>query len=192
MLKPEIAGDEEVMYEGRIIEVVQQPMKIGDKTIKFETARRSPGVRIIFVKDGKMLITHEYRTELNGFDYRLPGGKVFDTLSDYRKYRVSDDYVLANAVDTVKREAQEEVGLVPIVMNHIHTTSPGSTMLWDLYYFVVSEFENHPNGQSLEEEGEVIEPEWRTHDEVRAMCLDGSIGEERTVAVLLRYLESQK
>ncbi len=43
----------------------------------FETAVRSPGVRLIIVKDNQMLITKEFRGELDDYDYRLPGGKVF-------------------------------------------------------------------------------------------------------------------
>jgi len=58
-------------------------MKGGDKEVVFETARRAPGVRLIIVRDGQMLITREFRNELDDYDYRLPGGKVFDTLDEY-------------------------------------------------------------------------------------------------------------
>ena len=30
-------------------------------------------------------LSKEFRSELNGYDYRLPGGKVFDTLEEYEK-----------------------------------------------------------------------------------------------------------
>lgn len=62
-------------------------MKLGDKKTLFEKARRAPGVRLIIVKEDKILLTREYRDEIKSFDYRLPGGKVFDKLSDYQKHQ---------------------------------------------------------------------------------------------------------
>lgn len=189
MSKPEQIGKPEVMYEGRIIEVVETPMKVGDKTIRFELARRSPGVRIIAVKDGKMLLIHEYRTEQDGYDYRLPGGKVFDALKDYRAHRDSPEAMMEHAKIAVIRETKEEMGLRVDDAEHIHTTSPGATVSWDLYYFVVEQFEELES-QSLED-GEDITVKWKTLEEVEALCLNGSIKEERSVAVLLRYLAAQ-
>lgn len=59
-------------------------MQIGDRQKVFEFARRSPGTRLIILNDKhEILITKEYRSELEKFDYRLPGGKVFDTLVEY-------------------------------------------------------------------------------------------------------------
>ncbi len=53
----------------------------------FERVLRAPGSRIIIVKDGKMLFTREKRGELGGkVDYRLPGGKVFDTNEVFQAY----------------------------------------------------------------------------------------------------------
>ena len=83
-------GPEEVVYKGKIFEVVKQPMKAGEKKMVFESARRSPGTRLLIVKNNQMLITKEFRSELDDFDYRLPGGKVFDTLDEYDKH-LNDD-----------------------------------------------------------------------------------------------------
>ena len=60
-------------------------MKLGDKKMTFEKARRAPGVRLLIIKKNKILITKEYRDEIGEFDYRLPGGKVFDKLEEYQK-----------------------------------------------------------------------------------------------------------
>src|SRR3989344_3547588 len=117
MKKPVPIGPEEVKYSGRIIEVIQQPHKIGDKIINFEMARRSPGVRLLIVKDRKILLLKEYRTELKDYDYRLPGGKVFDSLEEYRD---SDkEKLLEAAAKAAKREAKEETGIVVRDAEHI-------------------------------------------------------------------------
>ena len=192
MNKPIPAGDEEVVYKGRIFEVVKQPMRVGDKVIDFETVRRSPGVRLIFEKDGKLLLTKEYRTELNGYDYRLPGGKVFDTLDELHAAYERKADMLEEAKNAARREGLEEVGLEVKTLDHFHTTSPDATVLWNLYYFVTKDFKKSDGDDGVkkrEEEGEIIHPEWRTLSEVKRMCHEGEIKEDRTVAVLLRYIE---
>ena len=102
-------GPEEIVYKWKIFEVVKQPMKVGEKRIFFEIARRSPGVRLIIIKDDKMLITREFRSEINCYDYRLPGGKVFDTLDEYNEHLSAD--LLPFAIDAAKKECKEEVGI---------------------------------------------------------------------------------
>ena len=60
---------------------------------------------------------------------------------------------------------------------------------WDLYYFLVTQYEQLTEGQSLEA-GEQITTVEVTLKEAARMCMDGSIQEDRSVAVLLRYLGS--
>ena len=78
----EQSGDEVITYKGKIFEIVNTQMVKGDKTVTFEKARRAPGVRVIIAntKKQQLLLSREYRYELERDDYRLPGGKVFDTL----------------------------------------------------------------------------------------------------------------
>mgnify|MGYP006422791831 CR=1 FL=1 len=190
MTHPIPIGEEKVIHQGHIIEIVQQDHQVGDRVIPFEKARRSPGVRMIIVKDGKMLLSKEYRTELGGDDYRLPGGKVFDKLEEYNEALKGEVDLVEVARGAVERECVEETGHACLSAKHIHTTSPGATISWDLYYFVVEEFEVNADGQQLEG-GEVIEPMWFGLDEVKEMCLDGRVQEERTAAVLMRYLDGR-
>ncbi|MEI8091899.1 MAG: hypothetical protein WCG98_06930 [bacterium] len=51
------------------------------------------------------MLTKEFRKELDDFDYRLPGGKVFDTLNEYNEHR---DDIANYALTAVKRECEEE------------------------------------------------------------------------------------
>ncbi len=177
-------GSEEIVYKGKIFEIVKQPMKAGDKSVVFEIARRAPGVRLIIIKENKILLTREFRNELSGYDYRLPGGKVFDTLEEYKKHRDTD--LLPFAIEAGKREATEEVGLTIKNISHFTTATSGATGVWDLFYFLVHDFEENKYGQKLET-GEDIQAEWKTFDEVRELCKDGLIQEDRTVGVLFRF-----
>ena len=166
----------DVVFSGRIFEILQQGTKL-------EIARRAPGIRLIIIKDNKMLITKEFRREINDYDYRLPGGKVFDTLKEYNLH--SKDDILAFAVEAAKKECLEETGLKPNRLTHFQTTKAGATIEWDLFYFIVDDFEEEK--QRLEE-GEDIKVEWKTFKEVKLLLIENQIREDRTVGVLFRYL----
>lgn len=184
---PNAAGDEKIAYSGRIFEVVKQPMKVGGKIVDFEIARRSPGVRLLIVRDGKILLVKEFRTEHNGFDYRLPGGKVFDSIKDYKKALDGGKDILKYAVEAARKECLEETGISAKRIEHIHTARCGASVSWDMYYFLVENFEERDGRQSLED-GEIIFPVWKTFDEAKQLCLNGDVKEDRTVGVLLRFL----
>ena len=169
----------EVKYSGKIIEVVEE--RHGARI--FEFARRSPGVRALIVYNDKMLLSREFRAEVNGYDYRLPGGKVFDTLTEYRKYADKDLTKFATAA--VIKEVAEEVGLVCEKPRLIKVSKAGATIVWDLYYFEIIDFIK--SKQNLEE-GEDITFNWYTFDEVKQFCLENQVQEDRSVAVILKYL----
>lgn len=63
------------------------------KNVKRTMVRRPPGIRALIVNKEKkqILLSKEFRYELNNWDYRLPGGKVFDSLNDYKKSLIQDD-----------------------------------------------------------------------------------------------------
>lgn len=175
---------EEVVYQGKIVEVVEFPGPDGKKI--FEKARRAPGIRLIIpVGTDQVLLTKEHRHELGGYDYRLPGGKVFDTLTEYNDFLARGGDILQPATAKAREEAQQEAGVTVQALNHLHTSRLGATMQWDLYYFEVTKFIK--SYQALEA-GEDIEVVTVSRSEAQAMCLDGRISEERSALVLLRYL----
>ena len=181
-LKP--IGPEKIVYQGKIFEIVQQQMKAGQKTVTFEIARRSPGVRLIIVKKDHLLLSREFRTDLNAYDYRLPGGKVFDTLDEYQGK--SPEKMMDCAIKAAKKECCEETGLIAKKITHFVTTKAGATLSWDLYYFIIDEFAESADGKALET-GEVIETEWKTWSEVKDLARRGQIMEDRTLGVLFKF-----
>jgi ADP-ribose pyrophosphatase len=182
---------EEIKYQGKIIEVVQQKMQVADKTVMFEFARRSPGTRLIILSPEKqLLITKEYRSEIQDFDYRLPGGKVFDTLKEYNEFLAQKKDILEPAEAAAKREALEETGLEPESIEHFHTSTCGSTVVWDLIYFVVDKYSAN-SSLHHNDPGENIELVWMSLEEAKALCLSGKMQEDRTVGVLLRFLHTK-
>ncbi|MBI2356702.1 NUDIX domain-containing protein [Candidatus Dojkabacteria bacterium] len=188
MSKPIPVSDIESMYKGKILEVVQQDMKIGDKQVTFEWARRSPGTRLIVLsKDKRILLTKEFRREMNDWDYRLPGGKVFDTLTQYVEFLNSGKDILSVAKDAVEAEAAQEAGIEVKAVTHYHTSKNGATVEWDLYYFIATDYVELNDGQKLEV-GEDIRVEWFTFDEAMDICLKGGFKEDRSLGVLLKFI----
>lgn len=188
---PVIDGPEQIVFQGKIVEVVKQPMKIGSKTVEFEFARRSPGTRLIIVnnKEKKILVTKEFRSEHNDYDYRLPGGKVFDSLEEYNEFLSSGKDILIPATKQAKVEAKEEAGLEVKNIKHYYTSVNGATVTWDLYYFVIDDWEE--KGQELGE-GEDIEVMWINFEQAQKFAFSGSMSEDRSVAILLRWLNEHQ
>lgn len=175
---------EKIVFQWKIVEVVHQLVKIDWQELVFEIARRSPGVRLIICNKDEILLTKEYRKELKGYDYRLPGGKVFDTLAEYNKNKKN---IKKYALIAAKRECEEEVGLIPQTLKLYYISQAWATVEWDLHYFIVKKFKQHSKWQQLEL-GEYIDVEWKTKKEILSLIKKWKIHEDRSVWVLMRYL----
>lgn len=187
-MSPQPAGPEQISYHGKMFEIVHQPMKLGEKEITFEIARRAPGTRIIIpLHDGTILLTKEYRSSLNGYDIRVPGGKVFDSLEEYDSFRASGKDMLKAAIQGAIKEAREETGIAIQQLNLFALSKAGASVEWDLYYFVVT---SYTQGEQSPEEHEDISLVPTPRDEVKTMCLDGRIQEDRSALMLLRFLHT--
>jgi ADP-ribose pyrophosphatase len=179
-----------VFAKGKLFELVH--VKQDDGRV-FEIARRAPGVRLIIHDEaaGKILLTKEFRHELGEWDYRLPGGKVFDSLDQFEAFRASDQDITEAAMNQAIREAQEEAGVAIASLELYKKSVLGATVEWDLYVFEANDWQLHVDGQELEI-GEKIEADnWVTYEEARKMVLDGSMAEKRIALILLQWLETK-
>lgn len=170
-----------VVFSGKIGEVIHTVQPDGRV---FEKFCRPPGTRLVIVSPtNKILITKEYRQETSNYDLRLPGGKVCDTLGEYNKLRKSSADMLKAAEAGAIKEALEETGIVVKNLEFITKATAGATVEWDLYYFLVREFEQNADGQSLEE-GEDISIVWMSVEEVEKAIKLGQMQEWRSAGVL--------
>lgn len=179
------------VYTGKIWQIMQGQHSSG-KT--FEKVVRSPGSRLIVVSDGKILLSREKRRELdNKIDYRLPGGKVFDTNQEYCKFLETGADIIEASRDSITREALEEVGLVidPGKLNYIGIDVLGATCEWDLIYWATNEStENQDGAKHTESEAEeIVDSVWVDFVEAERLALDPeSFSESRSARMLLVYL----
>lgn len=183
--------EEEIFAQGRLFELVhiEQP----DGRV-FEVARRAPGVRVIIAdeQNQKVLLTREFRRELNGWDYRLPGGKVYDTLEEFESARASNDDILEAVRHKSIAEASEEAGVSVEDVELYSKSTLGATVEWDLYVMVATAWQVDEAGQSLEAGEDIEAVDWVDYDRAKQMVMDGDINEDRIALILLRWLEGQK
>lgn len=177
-----LAVNESVAYSGKIGEVIETQQPDGRV---FERYRRPPGARIIIVSpDNKILVTEEYRQESGKVDLRLPGGKVRDTVESYHELLMSDEDMITAATEAARKEALEETGMIVGDLELATIANAGSTVEWDLYYFVTSDYEESREGQQLEH-GEDIQVTWATIDDIKLAAKEKRMEEWRSVGVLL-------
>ena len=182
---------EEIFAKGKMFELVHETQPDGRV---FEVARRAPGVRVI-VHDKqaqKILLTKEFRKELQAWDYRLPGGKVFDSLDEYEAFRISGEDILTAASKKVVQEMREEAGLQVAASQFFKKSTLGATVEWDLYVFETESWSKHKDGQQLEAGEQVEADNWFDFEEVTEMIVKGKMQEERIALVLLQWIEAKK
>ena len=189
---------EQVVYSGKLFQVIKRTEKrhfevLGqrvEKDIQYELVRRPPGVRALLVQNDKILLNREFRYELDRWDYRLPGGKVFDTTKEYvDALKAGNIYVAIE--NQLKKEVLEEADIRIIDFGLIDISHCGFTVEWDLYYFIVDIFEVLPSFYEKhikKNEYEYIEHCWMDCPSVYRLCLDGEISEKSSAFVLLKYL----
>ena len=180
---------EKIVFQGNMIEVIHETIISNGKEITLEKGRRAPGVRLIIkTPENTFLISKEQRFSI-GLDYRLPGGKVFDSLIEYNQFLVeqkSPEEILTKARDAAIKEGIEEAGIRPTAIELLTISKCGGSFEWDLYYFLVTAYETV--GQQLEEH-EKIEVMEVSLQELKNLALEGSMQEDRSVAVLLKYIK---
>lgn len=182
---------EKIVARGKIFELVQTEQSDGRV---FEVARRAPGVRVIIadLEAQKVLLTKEFRHELGEWDYRLPGGKVFDTLEAYDRHRESEADILPIAMQKAVDECGEEAGVTIDELQYIKKSTLGATVEWDLHVFVSTQWRRSEDGQKLETGEDVESAELFTYDEVEQMILNAKIQEDRVAMVLLQWIYAQR
>lgn len=191
--KPGVAGDGAyVAYKSRLWAQVRTPTKVGSRIVEFEDAVRPPGVRIIAYDAvaRSVYLTREYRRETQDWDWRVPGGKVFDCVDDYLPHYFSELTPVgldlpAAVLRAAGVEAAEEIGVELADPRIVGLSVAGSTVHWDLYFVCGQVAEVRGNRPEVGEQIEVRRLGW-----VEALDLvdSGAMSEDRSAMRLRRIL----
>lgn len=176
-------------------QLVQQPYLLDGKGKRrnWKYVEMAPSVRIIIPFEDSVLLTYEFRKEYGDYVVRVPGGKVFDTLSSYLAFVRRKGNMLRAASRAAIKESNEEVGIIipPDALEHFSISKPEATVRRELYYFVAGQFTFDPRGQHLTE-NEDIEVVRFSFAEAAEMCKNGQISEDQSALALWRWLELNK
>lgn len=189
----QLHNSEYEVYRSKMLRIMKKPVLINWKEKIFEYVDRAPGVRILVTNWDHILLTKEKRWEINWFDYRLPWWKVFDKVWDYVD-SLNEWNIDKHIKDTAKKELKEETS-IDIWNNDMELLSVSkawATVNWDLHYFKVEHSPGNISKKILTDEWEDIEPWFFHKNEILEMCLNWLIQEDRSVAVLLKYILNSK
>lgn len=188
--KPEKNPKIEVVYRGKMFEIINWEGKPG---VMFEVAVRAPGVRLLIEteKDGMkaLLMTKEVRREAVGVDFRLPGGKVFDSLSELDSHRESGQDIAPIAMKAAQKEGKEEAGIDGGEFSSLGVAKAGASVEWDLHYFTVR---NAVTGKQDLEDGEQIQTVTLSAQEIFEKLQNGEVQEGRSAEKLWLWLAKNR
>lgn len=181
---------ENVVFTGNMFQVVQWEGMPG-KT--FERVERAPGTRLVIETEqggvSGLWMTREIRRETGNIDLRLPGGKVFDSLTKYNAFQQSGKDMVPEAEVSARREAVEEAGVTGGEYTLLAHSRAGASVEWDLYYFLV-QGGVIGNQELTEEEIGKITACFVSYKDLQTALKTGAIQEDRSAAVLYRYLDN--
>ena len=163
----------ELAYKGTILEVYQDRVEIGGHQATWDFFHHGGGAAVVPVtKDGKILMVRQYRNALDRYTIEIPGG-VLDSAGESGEMCVT-------------RELEEEVGYKPGRLEHLITirSFPAFTDEKTEVYVATDLI---PGRQHLDD-GEALEIEEHSVEELRGKILSGEIQDAKTVAALMAYL----
>lgn len=163
--------NETLIYDGKIIKVTRDDVKLEDGTMTIrEVVHHSGGVCAApLTKDGNLIFVRQFRYPFQEALLEFPAGKREPGEEPFKG---------------VERELKEEVGAVAgkwISLGEIYPTVAYDTEIIYLYLAMDLEF-----SEASPDEGEFIDIETYSFDEALKMVMDNEIKDAKTVAMVLK------
>lgn len=164
-----------LIYEGKILSLYVDEVKLPDgKKSQRECIRHCGGACVLYVKDGKIALVKQYRYLYGKEIYEIPAGKI-------DKGEQPDI--------AAQRELKEETGYKAKVKHllDIYPTPGYTDEIIHIYLAQCGEYV----GKNLDE-GEFLNCEFFTVEEVLNMIESGEICDAKTVSAVYKYLYERK
>lgn len=154
-----IPDNAKCVFAGKIFDVYQWPQELFDGTTEtFEMLRRHDTVKIIAIKDDKIVITKQKQPGKDWF-YDFPGGR--------------NDHPEENELAAAKREMLEETGMSFCSWRLVEVHQPFAKIDWLVYTFLATDFVSR--GQQNLDGGELIEVEEVDFARIKELCDSGEL-----------------
>lgn len=129
------------VFKGEIFDVYQWPQQMFDGTTEtFEMLKRADTIKVIAIKDDKIVVLHEQQPDSPSF-IDIPGGR--------------HDHDDETELQAAQRELLEETGMKFKTWKLLSVTQPHTKIDWFVYIFLATDFESQTE-QKLDA-GEKIE-----------------------------------
>ncbi|MBP7059957.1 MAG: NUDIX hydrolase [Lachnospiraceae bacterium] len=167
--------DRRSVYDGSIIEVFQDDIKLTDGNVEkwdFVDHKMGAAAVLAVLKNGKILMVRQYRPALDRYTLEIPAG--------------ARDDVNESTETCARRELTEETGYIPGSMKRIlslKTTVAFCNEPIDVY--LADNLENKVT-QSLDEAENIELEEWELSDLLK-LIFEGTIQDSKTVSAILAY-----
>ena len=164
----------ELVYQGSILDIYNDSIQLPDGKIEhwdYVEHRKGAAAVVAVLEDGRLLLVRQYRNALNRFTLEIPAG--------------ARDYVTEPTSECAARELEEETGYrcdnLEFLIS-LKTTVAFCNELVDVY--VARNL--IPSKQKLDE-GEEIELEAHTLEDLCEKIYKGEIQDGKTVAAIMAY-----
>jgi ADP-ribose pyrophosphatase len=136
-----VPEDSKRVFEGEIFDVYQWQQEMFDGSFEtFEMLKRPDTVKVIAVKDGKVVICEEQQPNTGVF-FDVPSGR--------------HDVESESELDAAKREVLEETGMTFANWKLVSIEQPHTKIDWFVYIFLATDFINQ-TGQNLDSGEKII------------------------------------
>ncbi|HKX72388.1 MAG TPA: NUDIX domain-containing protein [Candidatus Saccharimonadales bacterium] len=141
------------VFKGIIYDVYHWPQKLFDgTTATFEILKRRDTVKVICIKDGKILVVEDEQPT-HKMDLAVPGGR--------------HDVESETELDCARREVREETGIAFKNWRLVGVTQPNDEVDWLVYVFLAWDVESR--GEPHIDGGERITVRECTYDDILAI-----------------------
>lgn len=159
------------VYRGKIVSLRCDDAVLPDgRACKREVIEHSGGACVLCVYGGKIALVRQFRYAYGEEMLELPAGKL----------NAGEDPAVAAA-----RELGEETGLVAKELNHIYTIYPTPGYTNEKIY--IYEAVGVTAGRQHLDEGEFLNVEFYTPEEVLKKISEGEIKDAKTIVAVLHY-----
>lgn len=163
------------IFSNKYLTLYHVPVSFEDIKKDYYVASYGTRAGVLVFRDGKVLLTKQYRLLINDYSLEIPGGKV-------EEGELPEDAAI--------RECLEETGVLCSNLRHLVTYHPGLDNIYNPTHVFVTGDSEDTNREGLPENNEVVGYQWVDFDECVDMLANGRIADIFSMIAIHTYLHT--